>query len=137
MIKDNSVAKEIKKDWSGVVALRDKFKAYITGAVGMGGTPVIFVADAAHNLPFIHACSVLNDTLFQLSKEGHFTCGSIFLGTLVAKAETHLYWNDYKLIEELVDKRNGIAHYGKIIPRADCWRYIDAIENQLRSWKVI
>lgn len=137
MIQDPTAAKEIQASWQGVRTLKDKTSAAITGSVAMGGTFTIFIADAAHNLPFLHACSVLNETLIQLRDEGHFKCQKFFLGALVKSSVKNLPWTNYPLIEEVVEKRNKVAHRGKILPRADCWRYIDAIENELLAWKVI
>ena len=137
MIQDPVVVNEIKASWNGVIALREKFKGAIAGSISMGGTFAIYVADAVHNLPFIHACSVLNYTLLQLTKEGHLKCNGIFLGKLVKDSKKDLRWNNYDLILELVKKRNDIAHQGKILKRGDCWRYIDAIENQLISWNIL
>lgn len=64
----------------------------------LGGVFPFALANAAHNLPFIHAFSVLNDVLEQLASEGHFNCGSHFLGELVKKSEDALPWQDFRLI---------------------------------------
>jgi hypothetical protein len=95
------------------------------------------VSDAAHNLPFLHAYSVLNDTLQQLASEGKFTCKSIFLGKLLAESEKVLPWNDFALIKSGVDRRNDLAHRGDVLPRGDCWKYIDAIKTELMLWGIL
>ena len=93
MIKDRSTLIEIRKSWKGVVSLRNNTRTSIAAAATSGvglGACVISIADAAHNLPFIHACSVLNDSLLQVCKEGHFKCKSIFLGALGLTRDSHL-----------------------------------------------
>ena len=141
MMKDSSALQEIRESWGGVVSLRNNMRTSIAAAATSGfglGACVVSIADAAHNLPFIHACSVLNDSLLQLCKEGHFKCKSIFLGALVKDSKNSLTWDNYSLISDVVvNARNGIAHKGTIIPRKDCWQYIEAIENQLKSWKIL
>jgi hypothetical protein len=102
-----------------------------------GASAVIHLANIAHNLPFLHACSVLNDILEQLRDENHFQCKGRTLGALVKESEHHLPWNNFALIKEIVWRRNGLAHHSNILPREDCWRYIDAIEQELVAWKIV
>ena len=84
MISDKTAAEEVEKNWAGVEALRGKLKRSAFASTGVvGGVFPFALADAAHNLPFIHAYSVLNDVLEQLASEGHFTCKSHFLGALL------------------------------------------------------
>ena len=137
MINDNDAAREIQESWKGVITLRSKVKRAIMGAVAFGGTPAVFAADAVNNLPFIHSCSVLNEALLQLAKEGKFKCESIFLGKLVENSENALPWQDLDTMVELVARRNDVAHRGAILPRVECWRYIDAIEAELTAWNVL
>lgn len=138
MISDATVLTEVRESWQGVTKMRERIKVGLFAAPGLiGGTFPHYVADTAYNLPFVHACSVLNDLLEQLAKEGHFNCGSRFLGALVKASKASLTWHDYSLIAEIVDKRNGIAHEGDLVPRKECWRYIDEIEKQLQEWGVL
>jgi hypothetical protein len=102
-----------------------------------GGTSATLAANAAHNLPFVHACAVLNDVLEQLSDEGHFQCKTFRLGALLDKSENRLPWQDFQTIKNAVSRRNDIAHHGDVIPRAECWRFIDAIRAELVSWKIL
>ena len=138
VISDSEVLAEVKDSWGGVSIMRERLTVGLFAAVGwMGGVYPHFVADAAHNLPFVHACSVLNDVLRQLAKENHFNCQSQYLGLLIKAGKTSLTWHNYALIEEIVARRNGIAHRGEVVPRGDCWRYIDEIEKQLQNWGVL
>ncbi len=137
MIQDPAVLKDIQKSWDGVSLLRKKYKGLALGSIVMGGTPAIYLADAVQNIPFIFACSVLNDTLLQLKREKHFKCKSFFLGALVKDSATILPWCNYALIDELVGKRNDLAHRSQLLPRLDCWKYIDAIREQLVAWRIL
>jgi len=84
MIADLTALQEIRRSWNGVEVLKDRIQVGLFSAVGIiGGVYPFSVADAAHNLPFLHAYSVLNDALRQLASEGKFTCKSIFLGKLL------------------------------------------------------
>src|ERR671923_2534726 len=100
MIADQAALDEIRQSWRGVEALRDKLQRALLGSFAQGASFVVFVADAAHNLPLVHAYAVLNDVLEQLSKEGHFRCNSIFLGALLAESKEKLPWKDFPLINE-------------------------------------
>ncbi len=136
MITDQAVLQELQAAWLGVRSLRDKVQRAILGSFAQGASAAILAADIAHNLPFLHACSVLNDVLQELSKEGRITCKSIFLGELM-KAGKGLPWKNRALIEQAVSRRNEVAHHAEIVPRGECWKYIDAIEAELISWGLV
>ena len=137
MITDTAALAEIRDSWDGVEGLRDKLQAALIGPPAIGASFAIFAADAAHNLPFIHACALLNDVLEQLEREGHFRCGSIFLGALLRASKTRLPWKNFPVIDEAVASRNAIAHRAEVLARADCWRFIDAIREELLSWRIL
>ncbi len=137
MISDPAALEEIRYSWQGVEALRERLQSALLGSFAQGASFVIFVADAAHNLPFVHACAVLNDALQQLAKEGQFRCNSIFLGVLLSASEKELSWKDFPLIREGAERQNDVKHRGNVLPRADCWKYIDAIKDQLEVWGIL
>jgi hypothetical protein len=137
MIADTTVLSEIRESWKGVEMLRQKIKAAILGAFSEGSSFVLFAADAAHNLPFVQACAVLNDALEQLRDEGHFRCKGRLLGTLLYASKDKLRWKGFSTIEEAVNRRNAIAHHAQIVPRGECWRLTDAIRQELVSFNVL
>ncbi len=137
MITDRVALDEIRQSWNGVEALRGRLQGALLGSFAQGASFMIFVADAAHNLPFVHACAVLNDTLEQLAKEGQFRCNSFFLGALLSASENELSWKDFALIKEGAERLNDVKHRGDVLPRADCWKYIDAIRDQLVAWRIL
>lgn len=138
MIRDSITLAEVQSGWAGVEVLRERLQrsAFASQGVIAGSFP-FSLANAAHNLPFIHAFAVLNDVLEQLASEGHFSCKSHFLGALLAKSEKALPWCDYMLISAGLKLRNDVAHRGHLIERGDCWRYIDAVKTELSAWGII
>jgi len=138
MIRDPKALAEIRRSWEGVEALRGQLQRSAGASVGfIGGVFPHKLSDAAHNLPFIHAHAVLNDTLRQLAVEGAISCHSIFLGSLVVAAQKTLPWQDLKLIRVGVKRRNSVAHKAKLLSRGDCWKHIDAIRRELKAWGIL
>lgn len=138
MIKDSDTLLEVRKEWNGVKALRNKLQVSGFASVGMGGGSFPFtLSNAAHNLPFIHAFSVLHNVLIALEKEGHFKCKRYLLGKLLEASKTVLPWNDFSTIKTGVCRRNAVAHRADLLKRGECWKYMDAIELELSSWGIV
>jgi hypothetical protein len=137
VIKDAEALLYIEMQWTAVLALRDRIQRQLFMAMTTGGTYPTFAADCAHNLPFLHACSVLNAALQAMRDEGQFESRNFFLGTLVAAAKHSIEWVDYVAVVETVEKRDQLAHHGMLLPRADCWRHLAVVENELRGWSII
>ena len=138
MIRDAKALSEIRKSWAGVEALRCRLQRSAFASVGRGGgTFPTALADAAHNLPFVHAYAVLNDVLVQLADEGHFARKGIFIGELIKRSRKVLPWQDFALVQNGVKRRNEVAHRGELLGRGDCWTYIDAVKTELSAWGVL
>ena len=138
MIRDAKTLSELRKSWPGVEALRSRLQRSAFASVGVvGGTFPATLADAAHNLPFVHAYAVLNEALVQLADEGHFARKGILLGELIKRSRKVLPWQDFALIRTGVKHRNDVAHRGKLLGRGDCWTYIDAVKTELAAWGVL
>ena len=106
VIQDATALAEIQQNWAGVEALHERLQVSAFASVGIiAGTFPFTLANAAHNLPFIHAYAVLNDALKQIADEDVFKCKSIFLGELLKKSEKVLMWKDFALISVGVDRR--------------------------------
>jgi hypothetical protein len=135
MIKDATALTKIRKDWTGVEALRVSLdvSAYAT----LPGLFPFTLYNAAHNLPFLHAFAILNEALEQLKEEGLFKCGSRKLGHLLKASKKVLPWRDFALIKAGVVHRNDLAHKGKLLNRPECWTYIDAIKAELSAWGIL
>jgi len=137
MISDPVAHSELRTAWEGVKILRDRIQRSALAGFATAGLPQPFLADVSYNPPFIHAFAVLNDVLLQLRDEGHFGCKTIFLGGLVDASASVLPWLDLGLIKQGIDKRNDVAHRGVMLPRKECWKYIDTIYAQLVAWRVL
>jgi hypothetical protein len=138
VIRDPIVLPEIRRDWAGVEALRSTLNRSAAGSIiGFGGIFPFALANAAHNLPFIHAFAVLNDVLEQLADEGHFHCKSFFLGQLLQSSEQVLPWQNFAEMSAGAMRRNDVAHHGLLLERGECWKYIDAIKAELSAWAVL
>jgi len=138
LIEGKTVLTEVRQNWAGVDALSEKLRRHAVGSMGLiGGRFPFVLADAAQNLPFLHAYGVLDIVLRQLEAEGYFTCARKSLGHLLAASESAFYWKAFALIDEGHKRRNEIAHEGQLLNRGDCWRYIDAIRDQLLAWGII
>lgn len=138
MIHDSVALAEVRSGWAGVEVLRERLqRSAFSSQCVTGGRFPFALANAAHNLPFIHAFAVLNDVLEQLASEGHFDCKSHYLGALLTSSETALPWRNFTLIKAGVNRRNDVAHRGQLLERGDCWRYIDAIKEELSAWGLV
>jgi len=77
MIRDAHALENLRQSWNGVGLLRSKIQGALLGSFAMGSPFALSIANAAHNLPFLQACAVLNDVLAQLRDEQHFRCGRL------------------------------------------------------------
>jgi hypothetical protein len=59
------------------------------------------------------------------------------LGQKMAASKDKLQWTDYDLVAEGKCARNDLAHQAKLLSKADCFRFVDAIEGELKAWGVI
>jgi hypothetical protein len=138
MIRDGITLTEVQKGWAGVELLRERLQRSAFASQGViGGSFPFALANAAHNLPFIHAFAVLNDVFEQLASEGHFSCKRHFLGALLKSSEKALPWCDFTLINAGAKLRNDVAHHGHLLERGDCWKYVDAVKAELSAWRIV
>jgi hypothetical protein len=138
MIKDQAKLLDYQKDWNGVRDFQNKIQRHLNAAsIGIGGLVTHDLKNISHNLVLLFAFSVLEDVLKQLRDEGKFKERSNMVGKLMCASRLVISWSDYALVDEARDKRNGIAHDQNLISRGDCWKYIDAIETELVSWRII
>ena len=140
MIKDPTTLSDIRAEWEGVENLRLTLRVSAMASFtfsALGGIYPFALAKAAQNLPFIHACSVLNNALKALADEGCFSCKAPTLGPLVKSSKSALPWANYPLIKAAIDDRNEVAHEGKLLEKDVCWKHIDAIRSELLNWGVV
>jgi len=137
MITNTSVLQTLQTEWQGVLKLKGKIDKLLKASFSQGASAIALLADIPHNLPFLYACGVFNDALIEIRDAGYFKSKMRTLGALITDSKNSLPWLNYTLMKEVVEKRNDLAHRAVILPRCDCWRYIDAIELQLRDWNVL
>ena len=137
MIKNAAVLTEIRHQWGGVRTLRVRAQRSTVNSADANHVWVATLADIAHNLPFLHACSVLNEVLEQLRDEGVFHCKARTLGALVKASAGSLEWVDLPGVEQMVRDRNALAHGGTLLSRAQCWEYLDLVERQFLAWGIL
>lgn len=53
------------------------------------------------------------------------------------KSKSALPWQDYALVEQAKVDRNRIAHDGVLFSKADCLKYVGAVEAELKAWGIV
>lgn len=138
MIQDKVKQADYQKEWNSVRKFQNRIQANLNASGMMFGTGATHaIRDISHNLVLLFAFSVFEDVLKQLKAEKYFISDNNNLGNLMHKSQNHLPWQNFTLVDEARERRNEIAHDQTIFPRDDCWKYIDAIENELVQWGVI
>jgi hypothetical protein len=138
MINDPLMLSEIGKQWAAVRTLcRGSHRQIVMpGAGTYCETP----PDELFNLPLVLAYGVMDQVLDELILQGTFPNPSGRkppLGAKMDASRAHPSWLDYAQIELGKKARNDVAHEGTLFPKADCLRFIDAIERQLKAWGII
>jgi hypothetical protein len=139
MIRDPTALADAQAEWALVRATRERIGANLAAShVGIGamGTSHAF-KNLAYTLWLLFAFSVLERVLIQLHSEGKFTSRSMQLGALMDASKSSLPWQDFALVDEARAKRNDVAHRMAVLGRGDTWRYVEAIEIELRAWAIV
>jgi hypothetical protein len=138
LIRDPKVRAEIALEWSAVKKLSDhRARGYmIPGAYINEPEP----PDGFYNLPFFLAFAVLDRVLAELIEQGTIRCSGrkpFQLGTKMGASKGVVQWQDYDRIDKGKAARNDLAHNARLISKAECLSYIQAIEAELKAWKVL
>jgi hypothetical protein len=136
MISDLKVKAEVAQQWDALRALCNSRRSYyLPGAGQITETP----RDTFYNLPLVLAYAVLDQVLDELMGQGAFPKpkGRLLLGAKMEASRVDLPWIGYSLVEEGRVARNHLAHRAKLRTQADCFRFIDAVESELKAWGVI
>ncbi len=140
MIQDQNALSDIRADWKGVIALRDNLNTDAIAAFALSTLDGHYpreLANAAQNLPFIHACSVLTEALRALKQEGRISCNRRDLGALVNASATALPWHDHAEILRIVKDRNAVAHDGVLLDQDTCRSHVAAIHVELQKMGIV
>jgi len=134
MIRDPKVKSAIVQAWEGVRKLEGKF-ANTTWQVPGGAAITESHPDESYNIPFLLAYAVLDEVLTQLQNEGVFKCKNRrMLGAKMDASRNRLPWQEYDKVYSGKEERNDLAHHAKLVAKADCLAYINAIEVELKAW---
>lgn len=137
MITDPVALRSLQQQWSVVVRFcRGSHRSHqIPGGPYVNETP----PEQFFNLPLLLAYAVLDQALDELITQGVVPAikGRPFLGAKMAASRSAISWQDYATVDLGKEERNGIAHDGKLLDRAACIRFIQAIERELRGWNFL
>jgi hypothetical protein len=137
VIADPQFKIDVRAKW---LALRSLCSGSHRQAALMGGMVINETPpENYYNLPLVLAYAVLDEVLSQLISENRFSCSGRFppLGAKMVASKTALPWQDYDLVETGKVARNKLAHEAAVLSRADCLRFIGAIERELIAWHLI
>lgn len=137
MVLDPKARFEFAQEWAAVRTLcAGSHRQYqIGGGPFINETP----PESFYNLPFLLAFAVLDQVLSELIDQGTIQCQKRrpLLGDKMAASANAIPWQDYALVDRGKTARNELAHDATLLGKADCFRYIDAIENEFKAWSVL
>lgn len=138
MVRDPDMLKSLRQEWEAVRSAQGRVQLHLYAAVGGLSFFPHKLADISYSLVLLFACAVLKDVLIQLCNEGNFTSKRNQLGTLMHSSKAAaIPWVNFALVDRAREERNDVAHKQKILPRCECWKFIDAIENELVNWGIV
>ena len=135
---DVHVLDEFAEDWQGI----QKLLKAITGKCRLVGSVIHNEPDApeeAFSLPLVLAYATLDKALSELAESANYAGFKVNPKThLGVKMETSVrvgvLWIDYDTVEAGKQARNDVAHKAKFASKADCLQFIQAVEQELKSW---
>jgi hypothetical protein len=137
MVRDPKARSHIAQEWAAVRKLcaSSHRQSQIPGGPFMNETP----PESFYNLPFLLAYAVLDQMLAELIDQGTIQCQKKrpLLGDKMAASSNAIPWQDYALVDSGKTARNELTHDARLLGKADCFRFIDAIENELKAWRVL
>ncbi len=135
MSHDLQAISEIAQDWRVVQKLCEgSHRQWMS----LGGSIINETRpEDSYNLPLVLAYAVLDRVLSELRDQGAFTCKTWKLGKKMAASQNALPWQDYDLVKSGKNARNDLAHEAKLSGKADCLRFIDAVESELKAWGIV
>ncbi len=138
MIRDPTIKQQVQEEWDGVRSFQSILQARLNAPGGLAGIGASHgLRNISHCLILLFAFSILEKVLKQLRDEGMFRQQDNRLGKLMYSSKRSVPWRNFPLVDKAREDRNRVAHRQEILERADSWNYIDGIEAELLSWKVI
>ena len=134
MINTPQALQNAQAEWEAVRLAQSRVKINLNSA---GLQTSHKFKNFAYNLVLVFAYSVLEDVMRQLQHEGTLPSQRQRFKDVLEDSRSVLPWCDFTTVDEGRERRNDIAHRRVYLERADCWRYIDKIEDELIAWGVI
>jgi hypothetical protein len=135
MIRDPQAKLEIARDWVVVRKLCEG--SHLQWQSENGSVINESRPDDSYNLPLVLAYCVLDTCLDELVAQGVFSCATWKLKPKMEASRGPLTWKDYHLVDTGRDRRNDLAHRAKLETKADCLRYVQAVEDELKGWGIL
>ena len=137
MIKDSEVLDSIRSSWETVRISQAMVQTNLNFAFAFGGFQSHDFRKLCYSLVLLFAYSVLEDSLRELKQQGVFQAENLKLGTLMHSSKVSLHWLKFDLVDKGRERRNDVAHYRAYVESPECWKYIDAIEDELVAWGIL
>ena len=94
--------------------------------------------DLTNAVVLLLAYSALESALDALKQRGDFERKTHRLGpNMEAARNAGVPWRDYASVERGKEARDALAHQFRIPPRAEVWRFADAVGAELRGWGLL
>ena len=94
--------------------------------------------ESLSNLAALLACGLLDEVLSSLAGQGAFSVEPrAMLGRKMEASKAAIPWIDFDAVKAAKDRRNELAHRGKLIPEVQCLLIVEAIGAELRAWGAI
>lgn len=125
---------KFQSDWVGVGKMFESMRRLVVGSFVGGGLPTTpGLAKVVYNLPMLLAFDVLKNVVQSACVERGVRPNK----KLWEGAQSALPWKNWKELKAGVDRRNEIAHDGKLFGCSECCKDIANVQEQLVAWGII
>jgi len=135
LLSDPGAIAELRDEWEGAGRMRARMMRHVRGAFARLPQPGL--AHVVYNLPVLLAFDVLEQALAQIQRQTGFPSASGSLGHLMEGAKDAIPWIDYPALLAGKNRRNEIAHDGKLHTCEVCLADIENVEKQLHAWNIL
>lgn len=130
----------LQSEWAGVVKMQKRMKTLVVVTFAGGALTAPALRKVLYNLPLLLAFDVLKQTLARANEQYAFLSSrrrQPTLGALMEAAKERLTWCDWSGLRDGVERRNEVAHDGKLFDGEQCLSDIANVERQLVAWGLI
>ena len=134
IIANPTTLTNLQSEWAGVVKMLEEMKTRVRVNFATSTLPSRGLAGVLYNLPMLLAFDVLKKVLQAAGNEGTVVWPK---GKWMDSAKIALTWNNWDELNAGVDRRNEIAHDGKLFGSSQCLKDITNVQEQLVAWAII